>query len=123
MLGAACRQSVVLEYKVAAVALVASFTSTVDVAAGTYWFLPVRLLLKDRFDSISKIGRVRAPFFMVHGERDRIVPTRLGRRLFAAANDPKEAVYLPQAGHNDLPAHGGTQAVIDFLMRQFPTKG
>jgi len=82
----------------------------------------VRWLLKDRYESISKIASVRAPLFIVHGERDRVVPTRLGRQLFAAANDSKEAVYFPNAGHNDLPAHGGTQAVIDFLERQFPTR-
>ena len=122
-LGSGVAVQLATEFDIGALVLEAPFTSTVDVAAGAYWFLPVRWLLKDRFDSISKIGRVRAPVLMVHGERDRIVPTRLGRRLFAAANDPKEAVYLPQAGHNDLPAHGGTQAVIDFLGRQFPTKG
>lgn len=38
----------------------------------------------------------------------------------AAANEPKEAFYLPKAGHNDLPAQGGTKAVIDYLERQFP---
>jgi len=119
-LGSGVAVQLATEFDVGAVVLEAPFTSTVDVAAGAYWFLPVRLLMKDRFDSISKIGRVRAPLFMMHGERDRVVPTRLGRRLFAAANDPKEALYLPQAGHNDLPAHGGTQAVIDFLERQFP---
>ena len=108
------------EFNVGAIVLESPFTSTVDVAASAYWFLPVRWLLKDRFDSIAKIDQVRAPLFMVHGERDRVVPIRLGRKLFAAANDPKEAVYLPNAGHNDLPAHGGTQAVIDYLERQFP---
>ena len=39
----------------------------------------------------------------------------------AAANDPKEAAYLPKAGHNDLPVHGSIQLVIEFLERQFST--
>jgi hypothetical protein len=121
-LGSGVAVQLATEFDVAAVVLEAPFTSTVDVAAGAYWFLPVRWLLKDRYESISKIASVRAPLFIVHGERDRVVPTRLGRQLFAAANDSKEAVYFPNAGHNDLPAHGGTQAVIDFLERQFPTR-
>ncbi len=119
-LGSGVAVQMATEFDVGAVLLEAPFSSAVDVAAGAYWFLPVRWLMKDRFDSISKIGRVRAPLFMVHGERDRIVPVRLGRRLFAAANDPKEAVYLPDAGHNDLPAHGGTRLAIEFLERRFP---
>ena len=61
------------------------------------------------------IGEVRAPLFMVHGERDRIVPVRPGRPLFAAATDPKEALYLAWAGHNDLPAHGSIEAVIEVF--------
>ncbi len=119
-LGSGVAVQMATEFDVGAVVLEAPFSSAVDVAAGAYWFLPVRWLMKDRFDSLSKMDRVRAPLFVVHGERDRIVPVRLGRKLFAAANDPKEAVYLPNAGHNDLPAHGSIQLVIDYLERRFP---
>ena len=121
MPGAACRQAVVLEYKVAAVVLVASFTSTVDVAAGADWYLPMLWLSKDRFDSIAKIDRVRASIFLVHGGRDRVVPTPLRRQLFSAANDLQDALCLPQAGHNDLLAHHSIQAVIEFRERRFPS--
>ena len=116
-LGSGVAVQLATEFDVGAVVLESPFTSTVDVAAGAYWFLPVRWLMKDRFESISKIGEVRAPLFMVHGERERIVPVRLGRRLFAAATNPKEALYLPRAGHNDLPAHGSIEAVIEYLER------
>ena len=119
-LGSGVAVRMATEFDVGAVVLEAPFSSAVDVAAGAYWFLPARWLMKDRFDSISRIGEVRAPLFMVHGERDRIVPVRLGRKLFAAANDPKEAVYLPDAGHDDLPAHGSARLAIDFLERRFP---
>ena len=119
-LGSGVAVQMATEFDVGALVLEAPFSSAVDVAAGAYWFLPVRWLMKDRFDSIARIAKVRAPLFMVHGERDRVVPIRLGRKLFAAASDPKEVVYLPDAGHNDLPAHGSTQAVIEFLERQFP---
>tara|TARA_A100001037_G_scaffold285665_1_gene293232 strand:- start:7903 stop:8718 length:816 start_codon:yes stop_codon:yes gene_type:complete len=120
-LGSGIAVQLATEFEVGAMVLEAPFSSAVDVAADAYWFLPVRWLLKDRYDSISKISRIHSPLFIVHGERDRIVPIRLGRRLFAAANDPKEAAYLPKAGHNDLPVHGSIQLVIEFLERQFST--
>lgn len=120
-LGSGIAVQMATEFDVGAIVLEAPFSSAVDVAASAYWFLPVRWLLKDRYDSISKIDRVRSPIFILHGERDRIVPIRLGRRLFAAANEPKEAMFMPEAGHNDLPVHGSIQFVIEFLGRRFPT--
>ena len=99
----------------AALVLESPFTSIPDVAAGHYPYLPVRWLTKDRFPSIAKIGRIQAPLLVIHGERDRVVPVRFGRRLFAAAPEPKHALFLPAAGHNDLYNHGVAAAVIEFL--------
>lgn len=98
-----------------ALVLEAPFTSATDVAADVYWFLPVRRLLKDHFDSLSRIGDIDAPLLIIHGEHDRTVPTKLGRRLLAAAREPRTGVFIPNAGHNDLPAHGSDRIVLDFL--------
>jgi len=103
------------ERQPAALVLEAPFTSASDVAAAAYWFLPARLLIKDRFDSIAKIGDIKAPVLLVHGERDRVVPVRFGRRLFGAANEPKQGVFLPDGHHNDLPEHGLMSEVLAFL--------
>ena len=103
------------ERRPAALVLEAPFTSASDVAAAAYWFLPVRVLIKDRFDSISKIGAVQAPLLLVHGELDRVVPVRFGRRLFDSANEPKKAVFLPAGHHNDLAEHGLMREVLTFL--------
>ncbi|MCR4378863.1 MAG: alpha/beta hydrolase [Rhodospirillales bacterium] len=100
---------------VAAVLLEAPFTSTVDVAARHYPFLPVRLLMKDRFDSLSRIQGIQAPLFIAHGARDGTVPQDLGRKLFAAAVEPKDALWLDGAEHNDLFDHGLGAAVLLFL--------
>ena len=72
--------------------LEAPFTSAADVGARVYWFLPVRLLMKDPFRSDQRIGQVTAPLLVVHGERDQVVPIALGERLFALANEPKRFV-------------------------------
>lgn len=100
---------------VAAVLLEAPFTSTVDVAARHYPFLPVRLLMQDRFDSLSRIQGIQAPLFIAHGARDGTVPQDLGRKLFAAALEPKDALWLDAAEHNDLFDHGLGAASVLFL--------
>ncbi len=105
------------EAQVRAVILEAPYTSTVDVGQSAYFFLPVGLLMYDRFPSIDLIGRIQAPLLVIHGERDSVIPTRFGRRLFQAASQPKEAHFLPGAGHNDLFEHGLTDIELDFLAR------
>ena len=105
------------ETKVRAVILEAPYTSTVDVGQAAYFFLPVSLLMYDRFPSIDYIDKIQAPLLVIHGEEDRVIPTRFGRRLFRAASQPKEAHFLPRAGHNDLFEHGLTDFELTFLAR------
>ena len=104
---------------VAAVILEAPFTSAAAVGRAAYPFLPVKLLIKDRFDSLARIAAIGAPLLIVHGERDRVVPVVQGRRLLAAAQAPKTGHFLPDAGHNDLAAHGAIAHERAFL-RQLP---
>lgn len=82
------------------VVLEAPFTSAKDVARTV---LPViGPLLISSFDSRRKIGRIRAPVFFIQGDRDEIIPLRLGQALFAAAPEPKSFWIVPGAGHNDI---------------------
>jgi len=83
------------------------FTSAADVGAQTYWFVPVRLLMKDQFRSDLRIGKVAAPVLILHGDRDGIVPIALAERLYGLINAPKRFVRLAGVGHNDV----GAQAV------------
>ncbi|HTQ55074.1 MAG TPA: alpha/beta hydrolase [Bryobacteraceae bacterium] len=84
----------------AGLVLEAPFTSAADVAA-TIAPLIGRLPIWG-FNSIAKIGRVRAPLLIVHGDRDRLIPVRMGQALFAAAHPPKSLWLVPGAGHNDI---------------------
>ena len=99
----------------AAVVLEAPFTSTADVGASHYPWAPVRWLMKDRFDSQSKIAGIQAPVLIVHGGRDRVVPIRFGEALYAAAAAPKDALWIPDATHHDLDAFGASAKVLQFL--------
>jgi fermentation-respiration switch protein FrsA (DUF1100 family) len=88
-----------------------AFLQKAEMGEDRFPWLPVRLLIRDRFDSISKIGGLKMPLLMFHGELDRVVPVDSGRRLFAAAPEPKEAVYFPQVGHMDF----DDAKIIDLL--------
>jgi hypothetical protein len=59
------------------------------------------------FDSRAKIGRIHAPVFFIHGDRDKVIPLRLGQALFAAAPEPKSFWLVPGAGHNDIAETAG----------------
>jgi uncharacterized protein len=87
--------------------LQAPFTSTADVAAMRYWYVPVRWLMKDQFRSDLRIAEVTAPVLILHGEQDRVVPIALGERLYAMIKSPKRFVRFRGLGHNEL----GMQAV------------
>jgi fermentation-respiration switch protein FrsA (DUF1100 family) len=95
--------------------LEAPYTSTVDVAASVLPFMPVRALMKDQFHSDELIGKVTAPLLVMHGERDPGISIRLGERLFALANEPKQMVRFPLGGHENLDDFGATGAVLRFI--------
>jgi fermentation-respiration switch protein FrsA (DUF1100 family) len=77
-----------------------AFTSVPDVGQRTYFFVPVRLLARNRFDAAEKIGRVKVPMLFLHATRDEIIPYDLARRLYQLAPGPKRFVDL-DGGHND----------------------
>ena len=86
----------------AALILEAPFDSLTEVARHHFPWLPVRWLLRDRFESAAKIAAFDAPLLIIHGDDDRVVPQARGRALFEAATEPKTWVAVPNAGHNDL---------------------
>jgi fermentation-respiration switch protein FrsA (DUF1100 family) len=95
----------------------APFISAVDVGAQHYWFMPVRLLMKDQFRSDLRVSKVRAPGLVVHGENDTVVPISLGERLYGLARMPKRFVRVAGAGHNDLDVHA-VAAAKRFIAEQ-----
>lgn len=83
-----------------AVVLASTFTSAPDLGAQLYPFLPVRLLSRFSYDTLSAIRRVQAPVLVAHSRDDDIVPYSHGRALFGAANEPKQFLEI-RGGHND----------------------
>jgi pimeloyl-ACP methyl ester carboxylesterase len=81
-------------------ALVSPFTSVAEVAQGWVPFLPIGALIRDRFASDSMISRIKLPFYLIHGESDKVVPIALGKKLFALYPGVyKEFAELPGFDH------------------------
>ena len=71
------------------------FTSIANAAKIYYPYLPVSIILKDRYDSLGKIKNINIPIFIMHGKMDNIVPQQMGLELFEKANNPKYS-YFPE---------------------------
>jgi fermentation-respiration switch protein FrsA (DUF1100 family) len=99
----------------AALVLESSFNSIAKVAQGQFPIFPVKYLVQDRYESERKISQIDAPLLFLHGLRDRTVPIRYGRALFALAPEPKKFIEFADAGHNDLYDHGAAARVIAYL--------
>ncbi len=102
-----------------ALILESPYTSIAEIAAARYRFAPVNWLIKDRFDTLSRIGRVTAPVLILHGEKDGLIGADHGRRVFAAANDPKELRLFAEGRHSDLYDLGALETVTGFLGRMW----
>ena len=114
-LGSGVAIALAAQQPVGRVILEAPFTSALAVGAEHYWYLPVRLFMKDQFRSDQRIGKVTAPLLILHGVHDRIVPYAMGERLFELANKPKHIVRFLDGGHEDLDNNGALDAVARFL--------
>lgn len=83
--------------------LVAPYTSIREVAGGVYWYVPVRYLLRDTFDSLARAAHIRSmPVLIFHGEEDKLIPFAQGQRIFAEFPGEKKFFPLKKQGHNDM---------------------
>ena len=114
-LGTGVAVALAAEKPVGRVILEAPFTSAVAVGEKRYWYMPVRLLMKDQFRSDERIAKVTAPLLILHGVKDQTVPFAEGEQLFALANKPKHIVKFLDGGHEDLDNNGALLAVGRFL--------
>jgi alpha-beta hydrolase superfamily lysophospholipase len=88
---------------VAGLVLITPWDRLENVASHHYPWLPVRWLLRDRYDSASHLSRLRVPIAVAVAENDRIVPARFGVMLYEALGEPKRLLTIAGAGHNDWP--------------------
>ena len=119
-LGAAVAVRLATEHPPRALILRSPFTSLADMGRLHYPWLPVRLILRDRYPSDELIGRVAVPVLVIAGTADTIVPYGHSVRLFEAAREPKQLITVQGADHNDEAlVHGAAMAdaIAEFLRR------
>jgi pimeloyl-ACP methyl ester carboxylesterase len=103
-LGSGVAVRLAAERPLAGVVLVAPFDSMVDVAKHHYPYLPVGLLLKHRFDSLSLAPKITVPLLCIVATHDEVIPPEHAKRLYDAWGGPKQWVELA-AGHNSTDNH------------------
>ena len=117
-MGSFCAVHLAAEGLVDRVVLRAPPSSILEAGQAQYWFLPVAALLRHPLDNLEPARRAKVPVLVLHGDRDGVVPQRLGRRLADAWGGPSEFVSCEGYGHNDLPVHRGGpfgQRIAEFL--------
>ncbi len=93
--------------KVSALATVSAFTSLPAVARTVTPWLPVKWILKSRFDNLSKIPSIACPIFIAHGTRDQVVPPAMAAQLASVTQRRVVPYMIAGAGHNDVFDTGG----------------
>ena len=83
----------------AGVILETPFTSMVDAAKNFYPYIPINLLLKDKFENFKKVKNINIPILVMHGEIDQIVPFSMGKKIYEIANNPKYSYFTKYDNH------------------------
>jgi fermentation-respiration switch protein FrsA (DUF1100 family) len=83
----------------AGIILESPFTSMIKLAKKYYPFLPVKFLLKDKYETIKKLPNINSPLLVLHGKLDTIVPFAMGEELFEQANEPKFKYFIENDDH------------------------
>ncbi len=87
-----------------------TFTSIADVISTSKWgWVPVSLLITQRFEAVRKVDRIGSPLLVVHGGEDRLIAPDLGRKLYEAAAQPKRFVLVEGGSHHNTNSVGQAQ--------------
>ena len=118
-LGCAVAVEMAARHSTDAVILESAFTSIQAMAKKHYPYIPgIGLLARTKYDALSRVGDVKAPVMVIHGDQDEIAPLEMGLELFEAANEPKRFHRITGAHHNDTYAVGGRlyyEAMASFM--------
>ena len=91
------------------------FTSMENAAKNIYPWLPVKYLLKDKYNSERKIKEIKSPILILHGEKDKIVPFHMGKKLYDLANEPKFSYFTKDDDHMMKFDENLINSIKDFL--------
>jgi fermentation-respiration switch protein FrsA (DUF1100 family) len=122
-LGSAVAVGIAAQNGAKALILESAFSTMPDAAAVHYPWLPVRWVMKNRYDNLTRIKKYEGPLLQCHGTADSIVPMALGRQLFdAAPSANKKWIEFPARDHNDPSPEGFLRQLGEFLDSQAGSK-
>ncbi|MGD9639274.1 MAG: alpha/beta hydrolase [Alphaproteobacteria bacterium] len=116
-LGSGVATALAAENNTSALILESPYSSILSVAKDKFWFLPVKLMLKDTYRSDLRIKKVKSPLLIIHGQKDNLISIKEGERLFELANMPKEMVKIPNGQHMNLYELDADKIVISWLSK------
>ncbi len=119
-LGAAIAVELASQVDARAIILEGAPASLAGIGQERYPFFPIRLIMRNPFDAVLKVGRIRAPMLFLHSPEDVVVPFSQGRQLYEAAPSPKTFVEI-RGGHveaSEIDAEAFYGAVRQFLVEQ-----
>ena len=121
-LGAAVALHLALSRPVGGVILEVPFTSVRDMARMVLPFFPLGPFLRESYDNLLGVQSLERPLLIMVAEDDRVVAPWMGKALFEAANEPKQLLTVPEAGHEDIPWTGRLyeEAINAFLATLHP---
>tara|TARA_A100001011_G_scaffold337738_1_gene368104 strand:- start:239 stop:1036 length:798 start_codon:yes stop_codon:yes gene_type:complete len=102
------------KYSFLSIVLEAPFTSISDIAKKRYKIYPTKYLVKDKFDNLIKIDKIKSPLLIISGKKDEIVPHNHSLKLLNKAKVKKKGVFIDEAIHNNLYDFGIEKDVIAF---------
>jgi len=98
-LGGAIAVDLAKEFDFSGIILESPFTSMIDMAKKYYPYLPVKLILKDKYETIRKLDKINSPILIMHGGKDTIVPFEMGLKIYEIANSPKYKYFNDHDDH------------------------
>ncbi len=119
-LGSGVASYVASRRRIGRLALITPFDSLAAVAQAHYPWLPVRWLLRERYDSVRYLAGYDGPLLIVRAGRDEVVPRANTERLIASLRRHPRVVVLPEAGHNSLDADAYGRALAGFFDHRAP---
>lgn len=102
-------------FNIAALILEAPLYSAVHTAKDLYPYLPVSILMRDKYENFKKIQQIKTPLLILHGKKDKVLSYDKAIDLYNLAHDPKTFITVKEGGHNDLYDFDVSSEIEKFL--------
>lgn len=114
-LGTGVASYIATKYPVKGMILETPYTSLTNVASEHYPVFPVKILMRDRFDTMSRLSQIKAPILFMHGTDDQVIPMHHSHDLYNACQGIKQIKIFEGGAHNNLFDYGAADVSLNFI--------